>query len=191
MKKLIIILCLCLFAQQNDSLLQQANALKESCDKDYESFVDAFPSTYTNFLDLFGFDYNTGGHVLYDNSSRYISFFFSDKRVLEHKNLDKILGISYGFRWDADAPNYLIHHTLELSTKYPEEIISFLNEKPEDDRISFFKLCLTCLYPDHPYYLKDYHSLLQLYESYSSEYGELIKKAFKLAAEDSKTLVIG
>lgn len=181
-------LCITVCAQESISLESQADALIQAYDNnDYEAFAKAFPSSYTNFLDLFGYDIDgKSENILYHKSWSFITFFFSDSRVLEGTNLDKILGISYGFKWDADAPSLFIGHTIDLSLKHPQEIIGYLDTRTDSDKISYFKLCLACLLPDHPDYLKErFYPLLHLYETYSFRYAELIRAAYVKAAVDA------
>ena len=91
-----------LFAQGID-LERLNNAFTK---KDWLTFVDCFPKSFTEFMEVYGYDTVTGAKPMYDVAYEHIKFLFSDNRILESENLDKLLQLTYGSYWDADATSF-------------------------------------------------------------------------------------
>lgn len=96
---------------------------------DYEAFTEAFPTNFDDFLSLYGFVTYEGGRILYNEADDHIEYLFSDRRIIDEKKLDIILQLSYGFQWEADAPNYLKLRSIVLAQDYPKQIAGWLEKK--------------------------------------------------------------
>ena len=159
--------------------------------KDYDAYVAAFPDKYEDFVKVYGYDHKNGEKMaLYDCSYEHIGFLFSGERVVEQKVLDKLLSLSYGFIWDADAVNYVITRTEQILLDYPQRMTEYFAGKTDDEVISFLQMALTCLYPDNDYYLKDCQKIVETYTPYSNRIVRLLKVAQEKAKEASEVLVI-
>ena len=159
--------------------------------RDYDAYVAAFPDKYEDFVKVYGYDHkNRKKMILYDCADEHIGFFFSDEMVLEQKVLDKLLSLSYGFIWDADAVNYVIRKVRHILFDYPQRMTEYFAGKTDDEVISFLQMALTCLYPDNDYYLKDCQKIVETYTPYSNRIVRLLKVAQEKAKEASEVLVI-
>lgn len=169
-----------------------ADSLKAAYDaKDYDAYVDVFPDKYEDFVKVYGYDLKRGEKtILYDCSYEHIAFFFSSERVVEQKVLDKLLSLSYGFIWDADAVNYVITRTEQILLDYPQRMTGYFAGKTDDEVISFLQMALTCLDSDNDYYLEGCRNLVETYTPFSNRIVRLLKIAQEKAKEASEVLVI-
>lgn len=169
-----------------------ADSLNAAYDaKDYDAYVDAFPDKYEDFVKVYGYDHKNGVKtILYDCSYEHIDFLFSSERVVEQKVLDKLLSLSYGYIWDADAVKYVIMGVKRILFDYPQRMTEYFAGKTDDEVISFLQMALTCLYSDNEYYLEGCRKLVETYTPYSNRIVRLLKVAQEKAKEASEVLVI-
>ncbi len=137
--------------------------------KNWKLFVDNFPETFAEFLDLYGFDDTEGTKPLYNEANDHISFIFSDARIRENQYLEKLLKLTKGYRWNADAPNYLRHHIGEMIICYPSIISEFMKDKSDDLVKDFFKSSIANPHPvpDNTGYYTSLLEKIKLYEELS------------------------
>lgn len=155
---------------------------------DYEAFVDAFPTNFEDFLNLYGYDKFEGGRILYYDSCKHIQYLFSERRIIDSNRLDLLINLSYGFKWGVDASSCLQDESQRLVKNYPQNIAEWLILKKDSDIISFFRMCLTELIKDYSTDL--YNTFIKEYSPISPRITKLIKAAYVLALEDSDKIVV-
>ena len=181
-KAIVSIICglssMVLFAQGID--LERLN--KAFTQKDWLAFVDCFPKSFTEFMEVYGYNTVTGAKPMYDVAYEHIKFLFSDNRILESENLDKLLQLTYGSYWDADAPSYL---GLEINCsliQHPAMFSKYLEDKPDMVVKDFLKCAIATPHPEpeNSDYYEELMDTIRLYEKYSSK----IAKLFRIAHEE-------
>lgn len=162
-----------------------AQRLVDSYEKqDYEAFMEAFPDDYDTFYELYGFDSKNGGKPLYYIGMEHVFFFFKEEDVIAHRYLGKLLSLSEGFIWDADAPNFFTDGCNKILHAFPDEITEFLNEKTDEEVVSFLRLCILTGFPTYDHYIEDYDALSKEYASYSERIVALLKTARLMILND-------
>ncbi len=154
---------------------------------DYEAFTESFPTNFDNFLSLYGFVTYEGGRILYYEACDHVKYLFSDRRIIDENKLDIILQLSYGFKWDADAPCDLQIGTRGIVQNYPKQIADWLKKKTDKDIIYLFRMCLVELFPE--YIAEKYNEYILIYSPISKRITALLKTAYKLALDDSDKIV--
>lgn len=181
---------LAILALLNFDIESTANKLDNAYKHDdYKSFVEAFPTSFEDFLSLYGFNKVDGERKLYSEASDHIEYLFSDQRIVSYGKLDILIQLSYGFKWEADAPNYLHSKSCELAQTSPRQLADLLNNKNDADIISFFRMCLVGIFEDN--ITESYNDFVKVYSPISQRITELIKKAYILALEDSDKIILG
>ena len=104
-----------------------------------KAFLDAFPSTFSEFMMVYQFvpdpQYNL---AMYNKAHQHILEGMGKLSLIPDSTYcDKLINLSFGGRWDADAPNYLkmvLHNTMQarhnvmfkcLTGKIPGQQFSF------------------------------------------------------------------
>lgn len=148
--------------------------------RDWQTFADSFPVTFAEFLDLYGYDASEGEpNPLYNEGYDHIFFLFSNERIREDYYLRKLLRLTEGYEWDADAPNYLRENVRILIENYPSLMSEFMKDKPDMQVKDFLKCAIATPYPG-PEHIQNYNrylSTIELYEDYSSKIVRLLKEA--------------
>ena len=135
--------CISLMAQNPKvEILREAYA-----QKDWKAFVDNFPQTFVEFVDLYGCDLDKGPKPLYEGNKTHIFFIFSDDRIREKQYLEWLLKLTEGYMWEADAVNWLGYNIGLMIDSYPELISDFMKDKPDDLVKDFFKSAIANPHP--------------------------------------------
>ena len=148
--------------------------------KDWQTLADSFPETFEGFLKLYGYDAIEGEPMpLYDEGYDHIFFLFSDDRIRGDHYMSKLLRLTKGYEWDADAPNYLHENVGILIENYPSLISVFMEDKPDILVKDFLKCAIASPYPGpkHSQNYNSYLSTIELYEEYSSKIVRLLREA--------------
>lgn len=107
--------------------------------KDYQMFFDFFPCSYSQFLDVYGFDDKNGAKPLYEVYEDHVNYFFECEGYIGQKEfVKKIYGIVKNAVWEADAPTILQDNLTLLIVKSPKAILSLLTTKPNKEVESFW-----------------------------------------------------
>ena len=135
--------CISLMAQNPKvEILREAYA-----QKDWKAFVDDFPQTFVEFVDLYGCDLDKGPKPLYEGNMTHIFFIFSDDRIREKQYLEWLLKLTEGYMWEADAVNWLGYNIGLMIDSYPELISDFMKDKPDDLVKDFIKSAIANPHP--------------------------------------------
>lgn len=157
--------CISLMAQNPKvEILREAYA-----QKDWKAFVDNFPQTFVEFVDLYGCDLDKGPKLLYEGNKTHIFFIFSDDRIREKQYLEWLLKLTEGYMWEADAVNWLGYNIGLMIDSYPELISDFMKDKPDDLVKDFFKSAIANPHPvpDNTGYYTSLLEKIKLYEELS------------------------
>ena len=157
--------CISLMAQNPKvEILREAYA-----QKDWKAFVDDFPQTFVEFVDLYGCDLDKGPKPLYEGNMTHIFFIFSDDRIREKQYLEWLLKLTEGYMWEADAVNWLGYNIGLMIDSYPELISDFMKDKPDDLVKDFFKSAIANPHPvpDNTGYYTSLLEKIKLYEELS------------------------
>lgn len=157
--------CISLMAQNPKvEILREAYA-----QKDWKAFVDDFPQTFVEFVDLYGCDLDKGPKPLYEGNMTHIFFIFSDDRIREKQYLEWLLKLTEGYIWEADAVNWLGYNIGLMIDSYPELISDFMKDKPDDLVKDFFKSSIANPHPvpDNTGYYTSLLEKIKLYEELS------------------------
>lgn len=159
--------------------------LPEYCHKDWILFVKAFPKTYDDFIDLYGYDGDELA-LLYHEAYDHIAFLFSDDRILEETCLDMLLKLTHGFYWQADAATILHMHIQALVKDHPDLISDFLEDKDDELVKDFLKCAISTCHPEqeNTVWYNEYLKLVEQYERRSPKIVRLFKTAHKELAEE-------
>lgn len=157
--------CISLMAQNPKvEILREAYA-----QKDWKAFVDNFPQTFVEFVDLYGCDLDKGPKPLYEGNMTHIFFIFSDDRIREKQYLEWLLKLTEGYMWEADAVNWLGYNIGLMIDSYPKLISDFMKDKPDDLVKDFFKSAIANPHPvpDNTGYYTSLLEKIKLYEELS------------------------
>lgn len=157
--------CISLMAQNPKvEILREAYA-----QEDWKAFVDNFPQTFVEFVDLYGCDLDKGPKPLYEGNMTHIFFIFSDDRIREKQYLEWLLKLTEGYMWEADAVNWLGYNIGLMIDSYPELISDFMKDKPDDLVKDFFKSAIANPHPvpDNTGYYTSLLEKIKLYEELS------------------------
>ena len=159
---------------------------KSFSNRDWDNFVNAFPDTFSELMSIYGFDEEFGPQPLYDESYDHICFLFSNDKIRESQYIDKLLKLTDGFYWEADAPTYLGYNIWKLIDEYPALISELLQNKSDGIVKDFLKCAIATPHPEpeNVLYYRDYLKTLQLYESYSPKIVRLLKEAHEELMEE-------
>ena len=162
MKKIIIISIIflhssSLFGQLSDSIFissdstykisKELSRLFEISNKskaDSVDFFKCFPSTFSLFKAIY--DY---GGPLYEESYFHIEFLFSYASIDSIHMIDKLIEISIGGKWDADAINYLSTNIRDFVNSHTSATVNVLQNKSEIECFSFWLFIFDSPHPSN------------------------------------------
>jgi len=105
-----------------------------------EQFFKEFPNTFNQLLKLYGYDNkNSKPNILYYEAPNHILKLFNNlSEVNDTLYYRKIIQISIGGRWDADAVNYFQNGLRHRILDNPELAVYVLKHTPHDKVKSFW-----------------------------------------------------
>ncbi len=102
--------------------------------KDYPAFFELFPDNFKDFVDLYGFDENTGEKPLYSDAKDHIPFLFNAPKEYFTPLIEKTVNIAIKGKWEADAVSYFQQELYSLISEHQKDILLVL--KPKSDKES-------------------------------------------------------
>jgi hypothetical protein len=124
---------------KEDSSEQVAKKLTEQYDKkNCKEFINAFPNTFQDFNQLYGYDDQEGERILFSKLNEHISYFFNCSEVSDREKLNKVVSIGINGKWDADAIGMFQDSTFDLIKDHPNEAKEILDSLPDDKAASFW-----------------------------------------------------
>lgn len=167
---------LSLYARQLDSIYRVLLNDPESYDKQ-RAFFCSFPHDFQSFKKTY--DYTRyPKNLLYYMASDHIRKGFNQlNKIPETEYYDRLINLSLGGKWEADAIDELQVLLWERTREKPDVLFSLLSKYPKDKIYSFWYFYFHSLYL-HKDGIPDY--LLKMKDKYPGIYSELLK-AFKNA----------
>lgn len=105
------------------------------------AYFKAFPSTFEKFNQLFGYK-ETGTNVefgpLYKVYSSFIQAFFDLPDIGVNSFLEKVISISIGGKWQADAVNMFQHNMREVVLQYHDLAVPILLKRSDKEIEAFY-----------------------------------------------------
>lgn len=147
--------------------------------KDHEAFVEAFPSSFGAFFNLFYYN-----KLLYYQSVEYCKYFILGGTGYDSKIIDKLISISNGFHYYLINSHFaIIEFTREYLNKYPKAVAKYLETKDDEEIISFFRMAFQSFIPcdEHASIV----TLQKMLSKYSKRLSPLMDKAYFFALIDS------
>lgn len=153
---------------------------------DHEAFVEAFPSSYTDYYRLFYYkeEYEDPSFSSVD----FPDYFLFGSDYFDPKIIDKLVSVSIGFRYYCeDINNLLLHSLRKYLNTYPQESALYLEQKEDAEIVSFFRMAFQALYPGNIW------EIIMIVKKNLAKYSEklipLMKEAQKLALADNLKMI--
>ena len=128
-----------------DDVLELATLYKsQNC----VGFFKAFPSSFAQFDQLYGFDDNAGPRSFYSQYETHITYFLECSGVPARQRLEKVIGIGIDGRWEADASALLQDGIYKLVRGHPNESKEILDALPDAKASSFWHFLFDGPHPD-------------------------------------------
>lgn len=135
-------------AQFNDGLEQTVRKLTELYDnKNCKEFFSAFPNTFKELNQLYGYDDETGERRLF-SKSEHVPYFFNCSEVSDRKRLEKVIGIGINGKWDADSIGWFNELAYDLVKDHPKEAKEILDNLPDESAASFWYFLFDSPHPN-------------------------------------------
>ena len=170
-----------------ENLLDSRQLLLEAYENnDHEAFVEAFPSSYTDYYRLFYYkkEYADPSFPL----GEIPDYFLFGIDYFDPKIIDKLVSISIGFRYYCeDIDNLLLHSLRKFLNTYSKESALYLEKKEDAEIISFFRMTFLALYPNNIW--ETIMIVKKNIAKYSEKLIPLMKEAQKLALADNLKMI--
>jgi len=162
-----------------DSLQIKAYQLEEAVAKNnYFVFFNLFPSTFEEFINLYSFDDDKGEMPLYHTYEEHINFFFKSYELNKNSFIPKIFNLIKNGHWEADATGILRDNTESFVLSHAQEIIDYLNTKPDEEATGFWHFILDGR--ENTHLRNDFiKALYSKINSLDSKQGALLRQTFK------------
>ncbi len=136
-------------------------------------FFDSFPNNFSDFKAIYDHPWSL--------DTGQIFFFFELENVPERELYQKIINISIGGRWNADAVNFFQSGLRDKVFANPKLTFDLLKNKPDAEIKSFFFFFYHSI---HPLYKKIPGELTKM-KSYNGRIYRLMEKGLKDALKQS------
>lgn len=134
-----------IYADISKNILQLNEAY---INNDYNTFWELFPGDFNQFIQFYGYSrYEQGLPSLYNKYGEHLSYLFSNNFVVDRKHISKLISISIGGYWEADATNLFQNELRNLLIYYPELFIMSLLEYSDDSIRKFWEYILYAPFP--------------------------------------------
>lgn len=150
-----------------------------------EVIVNTFPTTFTTFKNLYGFDDVKGKGILYDKYEENIDTFFSCQNISTQVKLHKAIKICIDGMWDADAVSLFQYNTLELIKTNPKEAETILNNLSKNEYSSVWHFLFDGPHPNNKENIKNVEYFSQIFGENNKQTKTLKKEFEKLKADYS------
>lgn len=162
----------------SDDLTELKNSFVK---KEEETFLKIFPQNFSTFKNTFGWnDEKDSANPLYKEANNYIDYWFLLINKPEFENYDfKIIAISKGGYWEADAVNYFKDKSLTyIKSNKKYDLINSLKKEDAQSVLTFF------FDSSHPNYDTSFVSNL------NKEKQEIVRKIFSTIFQTRKIEVL-
>lgn len=142
-------------------------------------FFEEFPSDFDSFNRLYGYD--TSAMPLYDEAFDHIELFNRISCISNEEYYKKIISISIGGHWDADAVNYFQDGLRLHVLQKPDLIFKLLANKSDKEIFDFWFFYFDCPFP-----VKDIPQELEQEKDNNQKVYLLMKEAHLKAIESNR-----
>lgn len=169
---------------QNELEKKAANLTKLYDDKNCKEFIDAFPNTFREFDQLYGFDDEKGGRILFSQSEVHVSHFFNCAEVSEREKLEKVIKIGVDGKWEeADSIYMLQNSAYDFIKKNSDVTKELLDKLPDEKAASFWYFLFDAPHPTDKEKVKKIELLSNLLGKNSKQSKLLSEQYEKLKAD--------
>lgn len=171
------------FRQQADTLLKYVNKKQQLAD---EKFFCAFPNSFKEMQNIFGFHTDKGAAPLYDDTDgeNVIGYFINLNSISKEVYYDKYINICVGGVWEADN----IQDAFGLAdrlTNDTEAACSSLSKRTDNEIRSVFHFIFDGPHPKNNYNEDIYARLLPILTKQNERLSKLLTESYnKLMAAD-------
>lgn len=155
----------------------QNTSIRSKSEECSRMFFELFPQNYERFNQIYGYNSHEELAVLYHYSSEHIrNILFSINTIPENEFAKKLICISIGARWGADAIAYFQFH---MRDRFEENISLYskmLSQLPESDIYAFWKFYYDGPHPQN--YEVDFNVLYPKIYSVDKKLAEFLNKAY-------------
>lgn len=102
------------------------------------AFFAAFPDTFAEFDQLYGFDEQQGERLLYAKSYSHVTYLFDCAAVSDRAKLNKAISLGLQGRWEADAAALVQAAAYKLVSRYTRATQEILAKLPDYQAASFW-----------------------------------------------------
>lgn len=128
---------------KEDKLEQAAKKLVELYDnKNCSEFINAFPNTFEDLNQLYGYEDGKGGRILFSKFPEHFSYFFDCSEVSDREKLNKVINIGIGGKWEADTIETFQDSTFNLVKNHLIQTKEILENSPDEKAASFWYFLL-------------------------------------------------
>lgn len=128
-------------ATQKDNIADtRIEKLKRAFEQnDYATFFKLFPDTYSELIDFYGFDDDTGKKPLYDFYETHINYLFEyEEKISSEFFAEKVYKIAKGGVWEADGIGLFQSNLSKLIISKPNIFLKILITKPDKEVANFW-----------------------------------------------------
>ena len=134
--------------------LLSKSSVPEVADMYQDKFFDEFPNTFKQLNQLYGYDGQAkkGAILYYDAGNHIMGLFNNLKNINDTLYYKKIIGITIGGKWDADAVNFFQHGLQEHIVAKPELAVFILKKMDKSTIKSFWYFYFVGPIPKNHFY---------------------------------------
>ncbi|MCM1176395.1 MAG: hypothetical protein NC335_01425 [Bacteroides sp.] len=171
----------------------KAESLKSAYrDNDTVKFWNSFPDTFSEFIELYGYNQvSDKPGVLYNDSDKHIEYLFHSCLVSDMVHFEKLYGIAKDGYWDADAANYFHNEMWKLALKYPNLWTELFESKKDEELLSFWKYVISSPHPEsynHSYFNSDIDTM-KCFAAYSDRTVKILHMAYLELLETNSNIL--
>jgi len=162
-----------------DSTGIKADLLQVAYSKNnYFLFFKAFPDTFEDFLNLYGFDDEKGEMPLYLCYEKHIKFFFKSYDLNKGKFIPKLFNLAKEGHWAADATGVLQNEILIFIEIHPNDVVGYLETKPDSEVTHFWHYIFDGSSRNDKQNNAKFDTIYNLIKAINKKQGNIIKEEF-------------
>ncbi|MEP7147793.1 MAG: hypothetical protein ABI857_02825 [Acidobacteriota bacterium] len=146
---------------------------------DCRGFYEAFPKTFKEFDELYGYEDGNGGGKLYPKYEEQIPYFFNCSEVSSTERIRKIISIGINGKWDADAVGLFQDLALKAVKTNTVAARQMLDALPEKEASSFWYFLFDGPHPEDKQKRANFAAIQDLLGPKSKQ-SELLEKQFEI-----------
>ena len=128
-------------------------------------FFLSFPDNFNAFNEIYGYSDKDGPGQLYNQYDRDLKYFCDSINVKIEDKINKLISLSIGGKWDADAVSELQRCVRQEIGTQPKIFFELLSQKSAEELKAFWYFILDCAHPEDKeqiQYFKDLYLIAQI-----------------------------